>query len=89
MKLSTAKIIAGPPREARQPRLGLWLHFEKYKTLAAARRAGEVATTMASLPAKNLPWRLCVVIVNVMLHSQIWSNSLDKTTRFSQVFFKF
>ena len=43
-------------REARQPRLGPWLDFEKYKIVAALRRADEMAATMASLPVKNLPW---------------------------------
>jgi hypothetical protein len=28
--------ISGPPREARQPRLGPWLDFEKYKMAATA-----------------------------------------------------
>ena len=31
-----SKPISGPPREARQPRLGPWLDFEKYKMVAAA-----------------------------------------------------
>ena len=31
----TDLVNSGPPREARQPKLGTWLDFEKYKSLAA------------------------------------------------------
>ena len=45
------------PREARQARFGPCLDFENLKAAAVAWCAGEVAATVAALPAKNLPWR--------------------------------
>jgi len=35
IKTCCAQPKAGPPREARQPRLGPWLDFENWKTTAA------------------------------------------------------
>ena len=48
----------GPPREARQPKVGSWLDFEKIVNSGGQYwRTDEVVVTMVPLLAKSLPWR--------------------------------
>ena len=52
---------AEPPQEARLPKTGSCLDFWKNRRrlLRQRQRTGEVAVTVAVLPAKNHPWRPC------------------------------
>ena len=71
--MTLQRLHTGQPPEARQPRYGQsvgngpWLTFEKYKMSQEWQPADEVATTMASLTAKNLPWWPCYTEYNEKL----------------------